>query len=194
MAAQSQGLSGLNCLGLLVQLLLNLAIHPGSNSRSEKRAWQPNGVCTSACMATSLTLQAGCGACATLVICTHHPAGCTLLLQRCPSTIDSQDKTCRVCSQVTWIGYPNSTGLEGVHYRITDAICDPPTTSQTFAETLWRLPGCFLCYTPPPELPPVGPVPAAQNGFLTFGSFNALAKVTPQVLRCPCKQSLPSLF
>jgi predicted O-linked N-acetylglucosamine transferase (SPINDLY family) len=53
---------------------------------------------------------------------------------------------------------------------------------QTFAEELVRLPGCFLCYQPAPDAPPVAPLPAATNGFVTFGSFNNLAKITPQVL------------
>ena len=83
---------------------------------------------------------------------------------------------------MTWIGYPNSTGLTGIHYRLTDAVCDPPTTAQTFAEQLYRLPGCFLCYTPAPDIPPVAPLPALQSGFVTFGSFNALAKVTHEVM------------
>ncbi|KAL4452759.1 hypothetical protein ABPG75_008421 [Micractinium tetrahymenae] len=85
--------------------------------------------------------------------------------------------------QVTWIGYPNSTGLRSVDYRFTDAICDPEGTAQTFTEELVRLPGCFLCYTPAPDAPPVAPAPATANGFVTFGSFNALAKETPEVLR-----------
>ncbi|WIA22301.1 hypothetical protein OEZ85_004618 [Tetradesmus obliquus] len=84
--------------------------------------------------------------------------------------------------QVTWIGYPNSTGLTAIDYRLTDAICDPADTKQTFTEELVRLPGCFLCYTPAPDAPPVAPLPAASNGFVTFGSFNNLAKITPQVL------------
>jgi predicted O-linked N-acetylglucosamine transferase (SPINDLY family) len=49
-------------------------------------------------------------------------------------------------------------------------------------EQLVRLPGCFLCYTPAQDAPPVAPTPAAEAGFITFGSFNALAKITPQVL------------
>ena len=53
---------------------------------------------------------------------------------------------------------------------------------QTFAEELVRLPGSFLCYTPAPDQPPVAPLPAALNGFVTFGSFNNLAKITPTVL------------
>lgn len=83
--------------------------------------------------------------------------------------------------QVTWIGYPNSTGLTRVDYRFTDAICDPKDTAQTYTEALVRLPTCFLCYTPTPEAPPVMPPPALASGFVTFGSFNALAKQTPEV-------------
>jgi predicted O-linked N-acetylglucosamine transferase (SPINDLY family) len=96
--------------------------------------------------------------------------------------------------QATWIGYPNSTGLEAVQYRLTDGVCDPQGTAQTFAEELVRLPGCFLCYTPPADAPPVAPPPAARNGFLTFGSFNALAKHTPEVLRAWARilRALPS--
>lgn len=44
-------------------------------------------------------------------------------------------------------------------------------------EELVRLPECFLCYTPSPEAGPVSPAPALSNGFITFGSFNNLAKV-----------------
>ena len=44
-----------------------------------------------------------------------------------------------------------------------------------------RLPGCFLCYTPSPEAPPVAPAPCQAAGFVTFGCFNTLAKVTPAV-------------
>lgn len=48
-------------------------------------------------------------------------------------------------------------------------------------EELVRLPGCFLCYTPADDAPPVAPLPALTNGFVTFGSFNALAKQTSEV-------------
>jgi predicted O-linked N-acetylglucosamine transferase (SPINDLY family) len=85
--------------------------------------------------------------------------------------------------QATWIGYPNSTGLSTIDYRFTDALADPPTTTQKHVEELIRLPGCFLCYTPSPETGPVAPTPALSNGFITFGSFNNLAKMTPRVLR-----------
>ncbi|PWA38733.1 UDP-N-acetylglucosamine--peptide N-acetylglucosaminyltransferase SPINDLY [Artemisia annua] len=78
--------------------------------------------------------------------------------------------------QVTWIGYPNTTGLPTIDYRITDAMADPPDTKQKHVEDLVRLPDCFLCYTPSPEAGPASPAPALSNGFITFGSFNNLAK------------------
>lgn len=49
-------------------------------------------------------------------------------------------------------------------------------------EELVRLPDCFLCYTPSPEAGPVTPTPALSNGFITFGSFNNLAKVAPKII------------
>ena len=65
--------------------------------------------------------------------------------------------------QVTWIGYPNSTGLDAVGYRLTDALADPLDTAQTYAEELVRLPGCFLCYTPAADAPPVAPLPPRRT-------------------------------
>ncbi|GMP84294.1 hypothetical protein CsSME_00037874 [Camellia sinensis var. sinensis] len=85
--------------------------------------------------------------------------------------------------QVTWIGYPDTTGLPAIDYRITDALADPPDTRQKHVEELIRLPECFLCYTPSPEAGPICPTPALSNGFITFGSFNNLAKITPKVLQ-----------
>ncbi|KAJ1394538.1 O-GlcNAc transferase, C-terminal [Sesbania bispinosa] len=85
--------------------------------------------------------------------------------------------------QMTWIGYPNTTGLPTIDYRITDSLADPPETKQKHVEELVRLPESFLCYTPSPEAGPVCPTPALSNGFITFGSFNNLAKITPKVLQ-----------
>ena len=85
--------------------------------------------------------------------------------------------------QVTWIGYPNTTGMREVDYRLTDAVADPPETTQTHAESLVRLPGCFLCYAPSADAPEVAPAPCLTAGFVTFGCFNTLAKVTPTVRR-----------
>ncbi|XP_024521713.1 probable UDP-N-acetylglucosamine--peptide N-acetylglucosaminyltransferase SPINDLY [Selaginella moellendorffii] len=85
--------------------------------------------------------------------------------------------------QATWIGYPNTTGLATIDYRFTDSLADPPDTRQRHVEELVRLPGCFLCYTPSAEAGPIVQAPALTNGFVTFGSFNNLAKITPRVVR-----------
>ncbi|HOL69833.1 MAG TPA: tetratricopeptide repeat protein [Bryobacteraceae bacterium] len=84
---------------------------------------------------------------------------------------------------VTWIGYPNTTGLEAIDYRLTDAWCDPPgTTEHLHTETLVRLPRGFLCYQPPANAPEPGPPPVLETGHITFGLFNALPKVRPAVV------------
>lgn len=85
--------------------------------------------------------------------------------------------------QVTWLGYPNTTGLTAMDYRFTDAVADPPGETGTYsAETLVRLPHGFHCYQPYEEAPDVADPPMAENGYVTFGSFNALSKITPGVV------------
>lgn len=85
--------------------------------------------------------------------------------------------------QVTWLGYPNTTGLEAVDFRLTDAWADPPgQTEQWHSETLWRLPGCFVCYRPPADAPDVAARPAASPQAVAFGSLNNHNKISPGVV------------
>lgn len=85
--------------------------------------------------------------------------------------------------QVTWIGYPNTTGLATMDYRLTDCWADPPgLTESLHSETLFRLPGGFLCFAPQREAPPVAPSPALASGRITFASFNNLAKVNAELI------------
>jgi protein O-GlcNAc transferase len=85
--------------------------------------------------------------------------------------------------QATYIGYPNTTGLTRVDYRLTDADADPPgEDASLYTEQLYRLPRCFLAYGPPPEAPPVVARPGSAAGHMTFGSFNALTKVNPRTV------------
>ncbi len=80
--------------------------------------------------------------------------------------------------QVTYLGYPNTTGLSAMDYRLVDAITDPAGMTERFhSEQLVRLPGCFLCYAPPACAPAVGPLPCEKAGFVTFASFNQYAKL-----------------
>ena len=87
--------------------------------------------------------------------------------------------------QVTWMGYPATTGMRQMDYRISDAIADPPgETDPWHSERLARLPGGFLCYRPYEEAPDVASAPCLRSRRVTFGSFNNLAKVTDQVVAC----------
>ena len=82
--------------------------------------------------------------------------------------------------QATWLGYPNTTGLDAIDYRITDAVADPEDGDRFATETLLRLPDGFLCFGPPDEAPPVAP--AQPDRPLAFGSFNNLRKITPETI------------
>jgi predicted O-linked N-acetylglucosamine transferase (SPINDLY family) len=84
--------------------------------------------------------------------------------------------------QVAWLGYPNTTGLQAIDYRITDAISDPPgLTESLHSEQLWRLPTCFLCYRPPAAAPAVV-VESRTTDRVVFGSFNNHRKYSDSVI------------
>jgi len=80
---------------------------------------------------------------------------------------------------INWLGYPNTTGLKTIDYRIVDSYTDPPGLTDRFcSEKLVRLPYCFLCYLPDRERPDVRALPAVENGYITFGSLNYFPKVS----------------
>jgi predicted O-linked N-acetylglucosamine transferase (SPINDLY family) len=98
-----------------------------------------------------------------------HTSPRTLVLTRRPAPV-----------QLTYLGYPNTTGLRSVDYRITDALADPPgTTERWHTERLLRLPRTGWCYQPPPDAPDPNSRPDRP---ITFGSFNTFAKVGPKLL------------
>jgi len=85
--------------------------------------------------------------------------------------------------QASWIGYPATTGLLTIDYKIVDGYTDPPRmTERYYTEELVRLPESFLCYLPDKESPEVRPLPALKVGHITFGSFNNFAKVSSAVV------------
>lgn len=85
--------------------------------------------------------------------------------------------------QVTYLGYPNTTGLVEMDYRLTDEFADPPgEADELHSEELVRLPGGFLCYAPPSDAPAVNDTPALTDGHVTFGSFNNVNKVNETVV------------
>ncbi len=88
--------------------------------------------------------------------------------------------------QVTYLGYPNTTGLAVMDYRFTDAWADPPGwTEHLHSERLVRLPDGFLCFRPAEGIA-VSPPPSLHSGYVTFGSFNNMGKITEEVIALWC--------
>ena len=87
--------------------------------------------------------------------------------------------------QLTWMGYPATTGMKAMDYRITDNYAEPPgMTEHLNTETLWRLPDIFVAYTPQDDsIVPIDHPPFVDNGHITFGCFNNFTKVTDKVLQ-----------
>jgi len=85
--------------------------------------------------------------------------------------------------QISYLGYPDTTGVPEMDYRITDRWVDPPgMTEGLHTEALLRVPPPFLCYRPPAEGPPVA-MPAAHGADrVTFGSFNSPRKLNGAVV------------
>ena len=87
--------------------------------------------------------------------------------------------------QVHWLGYLTTTGLRSMDYRITDARADPPGESdQWYSEALVRLSSVWAFDGPGETAPCVSAPPYLRSGAFTFGCFNALAKLTDEVLEC----------
>ncbi len=86
--------------------------------------------------------------------------------------------------QITYLGYPNTTGVPAMDFRFTDAFADPAGDSDAFAtEKLVRFSPCAWSYAPPPEAPlPRATPPTTERGII-FGCFNNPAKITPTSLR-----------
>jgi protein O-GlcNAc transferase len=86
--------------------------------------------------------------------------------------------------QATWIAYPGSTGLSAIDYRFTDPHLDPPGRfDDLYSEKSVRLPDTFWCYDPMTDSPAVNDLPAAANGYITFGCLNNFCKLNAATLQ-----------
>jgi len=84
--------------------------------------------------------------------------------------------------QVAWIGYAATTGLATIDYLLADRYHIPPSAEPFYCERVLRMPEGYVCFDPPAEAPPVGPLAAFAQGSVTFASFNNPAKIGPEVV------------
>lgn len=81
--------------------------------------------------------------------------------------------------QVNWLGYNATTGIAAIDWKLVDGLMAPAGAPlDWFAEKLWRLPRAAHCWRPPGE----APAPTMPQGRPTFGSFNNLAKLSPETI------------
>ena len=85
---------------------------------------------------------------------------------------------------VTWLGYFATTGLPAIDYVLASPWVIPEAEAAQWVETPWRLPDTYLCFHRPPYPVAVGPLPAAANGFITFGSANNINKLSDETVAC----------
>jgi len=88
--------------------------------------------------------------------------------------------------QISYCGYPNSSGVKSMDYRITDRFCDSQKSQKYYQEKFVFMDRCFLAYTPSmgieniPEI--VEEQPCIKNGYVTFGTFNRFNKINEMVI------------
>jgi len=88
--------------------------------------------------------------------------------------------------QVSWLGYPGSTGLETIDYRISDHYLEREDEKSEMAderqEEALCLPDSWCCFAPLVDYPAVSKLPAAERKYATFGSLNQIAKINDELL------------
>lgn len=86
--------------------------------------------------------------------------------------------------QITWLGYPDTTGLRAMDYRFVDAITDPVGEAEPFhTEKLARFAPTAWIYQPPWDAPEPALIPGEAGAPITFGCFNNFAKVSDSTLQ-----------
>ena len=80
--------------------------------------------------------------------------------------------------QISWLGYPNTTGLKAIDYSLTCDVQNPVDEPTLHTEQLLRIPGGSFCFAPPQDAPELSPLPAIKKGHITFGSLHRPFKVS----------------
>jgi predicted O-linked N-acetylglucosamine transferase (SPINDLY family) len=84
--------------------------------------------------------------------------------------------------QVSWLGYPTTTGLRTMDYLLSDRVLYPDDEAVPGTEAVYRLARPFISYRAPDDMPPPSELPARTRGRVTFGAQHNLAKVNAAVI------------
>ncbi len=84
--------------------------------------------------------------------------------------------------QISYLGYPNTTGLTAMDYRIVDSYTAAVGEEVFGTESPLRLADGFACFRPPGHAPAVHPSPLLGNECVTFGSLHKLEKINSTVI------------
>lgn len=84
--------------------------------------------------------------------------------------------------QISYLGYFATTGVPTIDYWLTDWDLHPEDTVEKTSEEIYRLPRCWLAYSPRVEASVPAPPPSIKNGYVTFGSFNNSSKIGPKTV------------
>ncbi len=105
-------------------------------------------------------------------LCGHTAGNRLLVFARKPARV-----------QMTLFGYPCTTGLKAIDYRVSDALAEPPGISDSFStERLLRLPAVGRLYVQPVSAPALNPLPAGSRRTFTFGCLNNPGKLSDACL------------
>jgi predicted O-linked N-acetylglucosamine transferase (SPINDLY family) len=108
-----------------------------------------------------------------LVDCAGHMAGNRLgVFAMHPSKI-----------QISGFGYPSTTGLQSINYRITDSICEPAELHHLCNEKLLYIDHGFFTYVPPSDAPGITELPSIEKNYITFGSLHTTARLNNEVIQ-----------
>lgn len=84
--------------------------------------------------------------------------------------------------QVSWLGYWATTGVAEIDWLVADSLVLPDTETPYYTEKIWYLPETRFCFTDPNLPVKINELPAKKNGYVTFGCFNRLEKITDEVV------------
>ncbi len=89
--------------------------------------------------------------------------------------------------QVTWAGYVGTTGLKEMDYIVADHFHIHEEEEKYYVEKVLRLSDCNFVVRPPDFAPEVKPLPAHENGHVTFGTFSIPSKINPEIVNVWCR-------